>query len=314
MEDLQSFSKNKKNIWVSTTGYRTLLILRLLLQQERTLDELISLLKEDMVVQKAISKDTIRVAINTLRKVGCVIPRPERANDYKYKIVSHPFVLSLSKEQIKAFLKLRDILCEDYDWKKILLINDLYEKIFSLANDSEQVEMVRESKLLSGIDKDLLLSLSNHKLIDKKITIEYKSVKVGIEDIEVVPKKFLYQNGKLYLVCYNFKYFQNSILNVERITKIKSINLEKTYEDVGVYEVVYKVNNESFKSFELKENEQIIEKAENSLTVKAKVMDEFLFIQRILLFGVDFEIIAPDFFKEKLIDKLKLLKRGYENE
>ena len=314
MEDLRSFSQKQKNNWISITGYRTLLILKLLLQEGKTLDELVSLLKEDKLIQKTVSKDTVRIVINTLRKIGCEIPRPERSTDYKYRIVSHPFILSLSDNQIKSFLKLRDILCDSYDWEKILLINDLFEKLFSLTKNQEQIDSLVDDKLLGNIDRALLVELSNQKLINRKIIIEYKSVKYGIENLSVIPKKIIYQNGKLYLVCFNFKYSHNSILNIERILKIKNVDLNEIYEDVGVYEVDYKLYGDSLKTFELKENEEIIERNKDSIIIKARVMDEFLFVQRILLFGSDFEIISPDYFKEKLADKLKLLKRGYRNE
>lgn len=314
MNNLENFSEKKKNIWISTTGYRTLLILRLLIQEERTLDELISLLKADDVVPKSISKDTIRIAINTLRKIGCVIPRPERINNYKYKLLSHPFSLVVSDEELTAFLKLRDILCESYNWEKIFLVNDLFKKIILLTNNEKQIDFVENSKLLSSINKELLTELTNVKLINKKIKIEYNSVKCGLEVLEVIPHRFLYENGKLYLNCYSFKYNQNSILNVERIMKIIDVYLSKDYEDILSYEVVFKVTNDGLRDFSLKENEIVLEKSDKFMVVKAKVVNEFLFVQRILLLGTDFEIISPDSFKEKIVNKLKLLKRGYENE
>lgn len=314
MNNSEFFSEKKKSIWISTTGYRTLLILKLLMQKERTLDELVELIKADIVVQKSISKDTVRVAINTLRKIGCEIPRPSRTNQYKYELVSHPFVFVVSDEQFNALLRLKEILCEKYSWDKVLLINDLYSKIFSLTKNQSQIEYVENSKSLACVDRGLLIELTNKNLINKKIEIEYNSVKYGKEILEVVPLKFTFENGKLYLVCYNFKYQHNSILNVERILKLVSVNLSETYENNTSYEVVYKLENEAFKIFELKDNEEIIEKTKDSITVKAVVLNEFLFVQRILLFATDVQLISPSSFKQKILDKLKLLKRGYENE
>lgn len=314
MNTFENFSEKKKNIWISTTGYRTLLILRLLLQKDRTLDELVCLVKADKVVPKEVSKDTVRVAINTLRKVGCVIPRPSRANDYRYKLISHPFVLTVSDEQFMALIKLRELLCEKYSWDKVLLINDLYSKIFSLTANNNQIIQVENSKSLANVDKNLLLELTNEKLINKKIKLEYNSVKCGKEVLEVVPLKFTFENGKLYLDCYNFKYQHNSILNVERILKILSVNLFEDYKNNMSYEVVYKLKNQALKTFELKDYEEITERNKDSITVKADVLNEFLFIQRILLFANDVQVVSPISFKEKVLNKLMLLKRGYEND
>ena len=189
----------------------------------------------------------------------------------------------------------------------------MYEKLFSLTQNIEQISFVESSKLLSAVDRELLVELSNPKLINKKIAIEYNSVKYGVEILEVIPHRFLYENGKLYLNCYSFKYCHNSILNVERIQKIVDVDLIKEYKDFLSYDVIFKVLKGSIKDFSLKENETVIEKTEDYIIVKANVVNEFLFIQRILLFGADFEIVSPDSFKEKLVNKLKLLKRGYEN-
>ena len=96
--------------------------------------------------------------------------------------------------------------------------------------------------------------------------------------------------------------------------KIIDVDLSKDYEDILSYEVVFKVTNDGLRDFSLKENEIVLEKSDKFMVVKAKVVNEFLFVQRILLLGTDFEIISPDSFKEKIVNKLKLLKRGYENE
>ena len=58
--------------------------------------------------------------------------------------------------------------------------------------------------------------------------------------------------------------------------------------------------------------EKIIKDNKTSMLVEAKVQNEFLFVQRLLLLGMNFKIISPDFFREKLISKIKLIQKGYK--
>ena len=91
MRIIETCSEEKKNIWISLTGYRLLLLLKTLLDGDKTVGELISVLSENEVTKKSISKDTVRLAVSTLKKAGCEIIRPTKANDYHYQLKSQPF-------------------------------------------------------------------------------------------------------------------------------------------------------------------------------------------------------------------------------
>ena len=84
------------------------------------------------------------------------------------------------------------------------------------------------------------------------------------------------------------------------------------YNKNSSYKVVYELLGNSKNIFKIQKNEEIISRNTNSIKIEALVDNEFLFIQRLLLFGTDFKIISPDFFREKLIDKIKLIQKGYK--
>ena len=100
----ESFNK----FWISTTGYRTFLVLQSLMQKSRTIDELVEIIQKNPYANKAVSKDTIRLDIVTLKKAGCEISRPSKANNYKYELLKHPFILNLSEEEIQILIDLRE--------------------------------------------------------------------------------------------------------------------------------------------------------------------------------------------------------------
>lgn len=309
----QNFAHEKtKKFWISTTGYRTLIILKTLLERSCTINELIEILQSNPIVNKAISKDTIRVAINTLKSAGCEIERPTKTNNFKYKLLKHPFTFNLSDKELELFLSLREKYSNEISWQEVLLINDLYDEFAALTCNEKIIEKVHDSRPLAEINKQLLLEFADSKLQSKKVQITYVSPEYGEEDIDIIPQKIVYENGKLYLQCYSFKYKQNSLLSFERILRINVVNIKETYTQDEIYEVTYEITGDSINTFELKENERPLFLSPEVIKVVATVDNEFLFIQRILLFGCNVKIISPDFFRKKLINKLKLIQKGYE--
>ena len=311
--DRQSNTLEKtKKFWISITGYRTLLILKSLMVRSYTIDELVEILKNDSITNKAVSKDTVRIAINTLKSVGCEILRPNKANNYKYQLIKHPFSLKISDKELKTFTMLRDKIAEEIKYDDVFTLNDLYEELISLTLNEEQIDYVNNTQPLKKINKKILKDITNQQIIGKKVQIKYLSPNFGEEDIEVIPQKITYESGKIYLRCYIFKYETNSLLNVERILKINSIDMFNIYNKNSSYKVVYELLGNSKNIFKIQKNEEIISRNTNSIKIEALVDNEFLFIQRLLLFGTDFKIISPDFFREKLIDKIKLIQKGYK--
>lgn len=305
---------NEHKSWISLTGYRTLFVLKLLLEKPRTIDELIAELSKNKNTRKSLSKDTVRITLKTLKSAGCVFSKSSKTNGYKYEILSHPFNLELSNIELDSLIKLRNKVSLDLDWQDVFMLNKLYEKIVSLTKKQENVEMINSSAPLFDVDEDILTQLSSPNLFGRRVQIKYYSPKNGEEIFDIVVGKISYDEGKLYLHCFNYKYNSNGLLNIERIKEIQAVYLSQTIQEHYLYEVVYELFAESKNSFDKKDFETVLEKNEEKLTVKACVNNEFSFIQRLLLFGADFKIVSPDFFREKLINKIKMIQKGYENE
>lgn len=314
MEKAEFTQQKTKKIWISLTGYRILLILRSLMQKGQSIEELIEILQKNSFTNKCVSKDTIRLAINTLKKAGCQITRPCRANNYEYQLISHPFTFNLNDKELKTLIRLRNKMAEEMDWESIFDLNEVYKKIVSLTFNKEQIHKIEESKPLLNINKEIIKAISNPQIIGKKIKIIYDSPEFKEEELDIIPQKITFENGNIYLWCYSFKYRINSLLNIERIKKLISIDISKTIETTSIYDVTYTITGNSIKTFEPKEFEEVLERTEKFIKVLAHVENEFYFIQRILLLGSDFKIVSPNFFKEKLINKIKLIQKGYDNE
>lgn len=313
MESKKRVQQESKKTWISLTGYRTLYVLKLLLEKSRTIDELVELLRANPYTNKSLSKDTVRITINTLRAAGCEISGLNKESNYKYILYSHPFVLNFTSEELDALVKLRKNASDNLSWEKILVVNELFDKIFALTKNENQIDLIDSAKIFADISKDVLDELVNPNVLNKRMTIKYLSPKNGEEIFDIIVGNISFSNGKLYLSCFNYKYNSKSLLNIERIKEIVSISMLEETQQQYLYEVEYELFGDSFSLYEKAEYETIIETKDNSLIIKALVDNEFTFIQRLLLFGADFRIISPDSFREKLVNKIKLIQRGYEN-
>ena len=313
MESKKRVQQESKKTWISLTGYRTLYVLKLLLEKSRTIDELVELLRANQYTNKSLSKDTVRITINTLRAAGCEISGLNKESNYKYILYSHPFVLNFTSEELDALVKLRKNASDNLSWKKILVVNELFDKIFALTKNENQIDLIDSAKIFADISKDVLDELVNPNVLNKRMTIKYLSPKNGDEIFDIIVGNISFSDGKLYLSCFNYKYNSKSLLNIERIKEVVSISMAEETQQQYLYEVEYELFGDSFSLYEKAEYETIIETKDNSLIIKALVDNEFTFIQRLLLFGADFRIISPDSFREKLVNKIKLIQRGYEN-
>lgn len=313
MESKKNFSEKNKNIWISLTAYRTLFVLKLLIEKDRSLPELTELLENNEITKKSVSKDTVQLTINTLKEAGCDISKPSKATGYKFALLSHPFKFILSDDEFNILMKMRDCFAQELSWDKVFILNDLFEKIMLISSSVEKIENVANTKPLLNVSKHLVEEFEKLISLEKKVQIKYNSPTNGEEDLDIIPKKIAFESSNLYLLAYSFKYNENSLFNFSRIKKINTVYLQTGSLEDTSFEVVYKVFGISASTFELKDNEVIISENSNELTVKAKVYNEFSFVQRILLFGADFKIVSPYSFREKLYNLVKQVQKGYEN-
>lgn len=305
-EDFNQQDSSKS--WISLTGFRSLLVLRALLDAPKTSADLTSLLKTNKVTAKSLSIDTIRLTIKTLKDVGCKIQRPSKRNQYKYVLTDHPFKLNLTDDDIDILAIAGEKFAQNASWKEVLVLNNFFKKILSISVNNEMKLKANDEISLLKVDLNILKELINPETKGKKVNINYNSRKNGNETLDVIPYDVVFSNKKLYLRCYIFKYEKSSILNIENISKINSIDLNQSFEAKDSYEVIFEITNSDF---EINPNEQELEKIGNKRIIKAEVKNEFLFVQRILELGDDVKIISPDEFKDKIKNKLIEIRKVY---
>ena len=307
---------------ISKTGYRALFLLLSLIKSPKTRDELIELFSKDSILGSDVSKDTLTITINTLKKADCIISRPNRKTNNKYVLKSHPFHIHLTKENVYALHSLREDIITLNDFELLIYLNNLYFKIAHLAPTIELQNLLLYKHPLNGIDYEILNELVIYTNINKHTNISYNSPQNGKENLDFIPKYFSFENGKLYVWGFCEKHNDISFLRVDRIKKVNLVTFagkERIGENIQPEtEIIkYSLKGYSAKLYVENENEKIIYSdttKEPIIVVESCINNKFNFFQRILSYGQDCKIIYPESVKLEFLEILQSIKRGYLDE
>lgn len=311
---MKEFIKNQKVTYnlMSFTGYKALLLFSLLTESPKSYNEICECFLNHPYLREKISIDTLRVYINSLKRIGCEVKR-FRGEDKisRYVITAHPFELKLTQEQIQSIIKVYKSIVKNMDVKELLSMEYFFEKIGSYIKNEDFIADIRKISMLRDIDKKLLEDLID--CCDKKeqIVISYNSPNSGQKDIELIADKIEVANGKMYLLGTGFEYMQYGSFLVSRIKEIKEIKIEKTIPDnLQEFRIIYTLEGNPDK-FNPADNERIIEKHNNYVVIKMKTSNDFLAKQKLLEYGPTCKVVAPEDFRNDFIKLLKDMKAGY---
>lgn len=296
---------------MSLTGYRTLVILGLLMESPKSTDEINEYFYNHQYIKEKFSNDTLRIYINSLRAIGCDITKANKSNNKKYELLSHPFAYDISKSQLKAIAKVYKNIYNNVEIEEILNIENFFAKLIQHIKNEHTKAFLNSISLLKHIDRDILDNILIHCKKKNQILFLYNSPKSGPKEIEIVADKLSFKSGKLYLWGNNLTHKEYSYFLVEKIIKICSIKILKNNEDFPFTKVIYEIYNHN-DNYILEENEKLIEKTSDKLIIESNSKNEFSLMQKILYMTNDCKVIYPKEFKSKLLNKLKTMEECYE--
>ncbi len=311
---MKEFIKNQKVTYnlMSFTGYKALLLFSLLTEGPKSYEEICEYFFNHPYLREKISIDTLRVYINSLRRIGCEVKR-FRGDDKisRYVITAHPFELKLSDEQIQSVIKIYKSIVKNMDVKELLSMERFFEKIGSYIKNDDFIADIRKISMLRDIDKKLLEDLLDCCDRKEQIVIQYNSPNSGEKSIELIADKIDSSNGKIYLYGTGFEYMQYGSFLVSRIKKINEIKIEKTIpENLKEFRITYTLECSPDK-LNPADNEKIIEKHNNYAVIEMKTSNDFLAKQKLLEYGPICKVLEPESFKNDFIKLLKDMKAGY---
>jgi len=296
---------------ISLTGIRSLILLKLLIEAPRSLEDIRkAFIKYNIMLDKN-SDDILRIDINTLRKIGCDISRADHRTNNKYVLINHPFKIDINNDEVNVVKRVFNKIKENADISTLTLYDNLFKKIATHIADDK----VRESLLgISPLKKyssqilDELRTVCDQKTVVKLV---YKTPTTNTEtEKEIFADNIKLQNDKLYLYGVDKQSNQPVYLNIKRILRIIS-----KYESDELYTtqpVVVRFKLTEFGVLGLTDDEKIESgDKSNGFVICGKYHNRFIAVQRILSFGAKCTIIEPEDFKEHIIQVLKKMKEVY---
>ena len=313
---MREFVKTQKVTYnlMSFTGFKALLIFSMLTEGPKSFEEIVYAIEHHPYLQEKISYDTMRVYINSLKRIGCIIKRVRGEDKIsRYVIDSHPFELNFTPQQLQSAARVYKSLVQNMDIRDLLFMDNLFEKIGKYIKNEDFVRKIKKISMLNGVNKELLEDLAD--CCDKKqqIVIKYNSPNSGTKDIELICEKIGSANGKLYLYAYGFEYKQDGIFLLNRVKEIKEIKSEKNEKIKKDIRVVYEIKTDTSKYIP-GEDEKIIRKTPSSLDIETITSNTFLLKQKLLQLGPACTILEPLEFKKDFIELLNDMKAGYYND
>ena len=295
---------NQKSI--SLTAYRTLMVMAELMKRPLAKEEIMNLLSDEGGV---CSQDTLKRTLNILKQAGFAISRPTEKNDFKYVLISHPFMPDFQSADFLNNLRANLVLTDDL--RRINAVNKLYEKISSVSRNEEFKKSLEDENPFEEINQEILERFISGELWRKVVEISYFSANSGLETLKFIPERLSVKNSKVYVWGYGFKYNQFAFLNFERIKSVVSVYEMETDLNLPAYEINCVLSGESARAFVPEKNEEILKRDGDEITVKLVVSDEFSMFQRLLPFGRDLKYIEPEYFRVLFAEKLRKIRERY---
>lgn len=296
---------------ISLTGARALVLIGLLSVKPRSFEEIKTNLINLKLFSENGSDDILRIDFSTVKNMGCEITRPSQKTNSKYVLTKHPFSFKLSKEEIEVIKKVYNYVKKEAGLQTLIEYDELFKKIAFYICDEESKESVLGISILKYYDlqtiKDLLSDCSQGRILN---LLYKKTIFSKDYEKEIIAKKLVYKNDKIYLYGFDINKKVQTVLNIKRITAIllRKSN-EKNYESDFV-KIKFVLKNIDRLKFE--ENEKIIANTEDGFIVEGFYYNDFIAMQRVLSFGKNCTVLEPDKFRAKLIEKIKEMGNIYD--
>lgn len=295
---------------ISLTGVRSLLLLGLLIQEPRSLDDIRKEFLKYNVIKNNNSNDILRIDINTLRDAGCEISRADHRTNNKFVLLDHPFKLKLTEDEVNVLKNAFNKIKQNADISLLMKYDKLFKKIAPHISDETLKDIVLNIVPIKKYSSEILKELTAAAKNKNTVTLIYKSPALSKEStIEMIVDRIVLQNDKLYAYGLDNGSRKPIYLNLRRVLKILS---QKKGENIEIKSVTVKFKLSEFGVTGLDDNEKIISGSiAEGYIIEGNYHNEFYAIQRILSFGSRCTVLEPSNVKDKIVDVLKRMKEIY---
>ena len=298
---------------ISLTGMRALVIVCLLVEAPRSLQEIREEFLRLNILDRDSSNDILRIDLNTLRYMGWKISRATAKTNYKYVLLKQPFCLSFGDDELALLRKIYKRLRENNDINLLIKYDRLFQKIANTICDDKSKEALLGLSIFKHFDtkmvKDLMIDAEYNNIVELEY---YNPAKKSQNKKQVSVQKIVFKNDKLYLYGYDYGRREPIVLNIQRILKILGRKPSEGGVDTPEYKIKYHLR--SFGLDSLEPEEKIIESDENGYLIEGRYFNEFFATQRVLSFGPRCTVLEPKEFRNKIFIKLCEMRDVYDDQ
>jgi predicted DNA-binding transcriptional regulator YafY len=297
--------KGTEKLNFSISAYRVLYILLLLIQHRSlSLDKLNQYLLDNPLIERTYNSETITKYVNTLRRVGCEIPRANSGNNFHYELTKNPFPIALNEEKIKAAQQLLLLLASQPDEELHIRYHQFLQKVaWAVSNDKQEWMLFNTDDILASPSvkarRELLAKYKSLCLDAMVLEIAYQVDGDEIISLSLEPNRVLTEGQRLFLLGLDRKNYQKIKLNLEKIISCKQLPF-KAQNRTKQMSVVFEVSGRLSKTYRLYPNETILSQTDSLLRIKARTDDYKSLLKRLLKYSSQCEVISPSYVRQEM--------------
>ncbi len=295
------------------TALRILEILKILLADNASKDEIIDKLKIHSDIGDVGSYEAFIKYFNTLNLSGLTIER----NKKKYCLKNSVIQASLSEREKNIIIKLTDYIGKLGN----KTVRDISKRFFFKLDKFIDIDLTEfTDKNIELNDRNLTLNIKNNKLItlkkmleeDFKVCLTYRKKNGETESVTTELKKITETKNNAYIVCYDSVLGRNQKINVDSIISINQ-NPQKKSGMNYLNSVIFELYGRLASSYKLKPSEKALKFGHNFITVSNSEEDKESLLLRLLKYGENCKIIRPSYIQEEFLDMTNVILKNLES-
>ena len=297
----------------SSSAYRILYLLNLLSKKDYTKNELIEEFEKKGI---KLSSSTVSLYINKLVKNGVNISILKEKNRNVYHFQRIPAKLDLSEEELSILYDVKKLLFTQKDHNKIRKVIRLFYKLAFVSKNEEIKSGLLDFGYYSSINWPLVRILEKHCREKNIIQLDYilpkgenKKLIIHLDDIRIGD-----WSNKIYL----WGAFEGSnylsYLPFDKIYMVEKVIQKNVPFDSTITTLTYKISRKLYDDIQLNSKENLVELNDKFAVISRPLEDNFYIIQRLMSFCPDLYYISDENIKNKVKEKLSILKASYDKE
>lgn len=295
------------------TGLRILEVLKIILENDITKNELIEKLKKFSDDYHVFTPEVILKYFNTFDLLGLKVVKKEK-NKYGLKnaLFYTEFMkreLDIIEKMVKSVKKLNNKSDEE-TMRKIILRLDKYTSSDLIKFQNKVLE--EEKYLYNENVKENVIATLKDMIYDKQnVNITFLNNNDEEETVTVELKEIIEQRKHVYVVCYDSVLGRNRKISLDIINSIKQ-SPRKTSGVSYLNSVVFEIYGRLASVYKLKPSEKVLNFSNNHLTISNSEEDKDVLLHRLLKYGENCKILRPKSVQKEFLDLTEDILKNLE--